>query len=177
MLSRRREKDLVHWGAHRLDDFLRDVVEPDHLFPLALLSFSLHAVSPRLVPFSLSPSLFPLHLINNRRSPASRGLDPRPASPGLPSLFWYTRLIRLSRLLIGQRHPPDSLLHLLVMFNATKAGKRPSSFPLSALTLANLRSVSSRQAFQTLLRDRTRPSSQALRWPEGPGQNLHKRLL
>ena len=33
MLGRRREEDLVHWSAHRLDDFWWDVVEPDHLLP------------------------------------------------------------------------------------------------------------------------------------------------
>jgi len=37
MLGRRREEDLVHWGAHGLDDFLRDVVEPDHLSLCPLL--------------------------------------------------------------------------------------------------------------------------------------------
>ena len=51
VLSRRREEDLVHGCAHRLDDFLRDVVEPDHL-PRPLL----HVLSSRPLPLP-SPSL------------------------------------------------------------------------------------------------------------------------
>lgn len=54
MLGRRREKDLVHRSAHRLDDFLRDVVEPDHLFLAVLL---LHVLSSRPPPSPPSPSL------------------------------------------------------------------------------------------------------------------------
>ena len=67
VLSRRREEDLVHWRAHRLDDFWRDVVEPDHLLPLSFCCSSLRLA---LLPLFLSI------LINHRRSPAPRGLDP-----------------------------------------------------------------------------------------------------
>ena len=48
-----REEDLVHGRAHRLDDFLRDVVEPDHLF-LCLLP---HVLSSRTPPSTPPPSL------------------------------------------------------------------------------------------------------------------------
>jgi len=53
VLGRRREEDLVHWCAHRLDDFLRDVVEPDHLLPLSFAA----RPSSRPPPSLPSPSL------------------------------------------------------------------------------------------------------------------------
>ena len=56
VLSRRREKDLVHWGAHRLHDFPWDVVEPDHLFPRAVLLLHLPSPRPPSLPLP-SPSL------------------------------------------------------------------------------------------------------------------------
>jgi len=79
MLGGRREEDLVHWGAHRLDDFLRDVVEPDHLSLCPLL------LAPRL---ALLPLLLSI-LINHRRSPASRGLDPSRHLPAFHPLFGH----------------------------------------------------------------------------------------
>lgn len=61
MLGRRREKDLVHWGTHRLDDFLWDVVEPDHLFfDLAVLPLHVLFVSSGSSSLPLSLSSPPL---------------------------------------------------------------------------------------------------------------------
>lgn len=79
MLGRGREEDLVHWCAHRLDDFWRDVVEPDHrhrlLCPLLLV--------PRLALLPLFLSI----LINNRCFPAPSGLDPARHLPATLPFF------------------------------------------------------------------------------------------
>lgn len=59
LLSGRREKDLVHWGANGLNDFRWNAVEPNHLFPRILLgcTFSRLLVLPVPLPPSLPPSL------------------------------------------------------------------------------------------------------------------------
>ena len=88
MLGRRREKDLVHGGAHRLDDFLGDVVEPDHVFLLALVGGRASRPRASLVSSSPPSTLLPPHLYKQSAlSPASPGLDPRPASPSFLPLF------------------------------------------------------------------------------------------
>lgn len=61
MLGRRREKDLVHRGAHRLDDFLGEVVEPDHVFPLALVGRRASRPRASLVSSSPPSTPFPPH--------------------------------------------------------------------------------------------------------------------
>lgn len=102
VVSRRREKNLVHWGAHSTNVFWWDVVEPNHPFP----DFSLlHAL---LCPVVFLPSPFPPILINNLRSPSSRGLDPTPASSDHSFLVW----IHTPDLFHWPVPCPDSLLHV-----------------------------------------------------------------
>lgn len=55
MLSGGREMDLVHRGAYRLDDFLRDVVETDHLLPRAVLLLHVPSSRASSLPLPLLP--------------------------------------------------------------------------------------------------------------------------
>ena len=107
VLGRGREGDLVHWCAHRLDDFWREVVKPDHLLPLSF------AARPLVSPSSLSP----LHPYKPSALPRLSRSRPRPASPGKPFLFWLPRLICLSPASHWPAPSPDSLLHPHVQRN------------------------------------------------------------